>query len=50
MDSVLRRRAAELGLLDADVDAWEPLIDDELASALLSALLTFEDALQELTA
>ena len=48
MDSQLRARAADLGLDDADVSAWEGAIDDELVRALLASLVAFEDALGEL--
>ena len=48
MDSQLRARARELGLSEADIARWEPVADDALVSALLSSLLGFEDAINEL--
>ncbi|MBV8195548.1 MAG: hypothetical protein JOY80_08465 [Candidatus Dormibacteraeota bacterium] len=48
MDSQLRRRADELRLTDADIAAWEVVVDDALVDAVLGAVITYEDALVEL--
>jgi hypothetical protein len=48
MESQLRARAADLGLLDTEVADWEAIVSDSLVAALLGGLLAFEDALTEL--
>lgn len=49
MESLLRTRAADLGLSDTDLAEWDGAIDDELVAALLSGLVAYEDALAELS-
>ena len=48
MESQLRARAADLGLLDSEVAEWEATIDDSLVAAILGGLVAYEDALAEL--
>ena len=48
MESQLRARAADLGLLDVEVTEWESIIDDALVASLLGGLIAYEDALAEL--
>ena len=48
MESQLRARAADLGLQDAEVVEWEATVDDTLVTAVLGALIGYEDALAEL--
>ena len=46
--SLLRSRAADLHLQDADIAELDGRVDDELVQAVLANLVKFEEALDEL--
>jgi hypothetical protein len=43
--ALLRARAEELRLRDDEIAQWAARLDERIVRALLSALITFEDAL-----
>lgn len=48
--SLLRARAAELGLRDEEIETLSTQVDEGVVQALLGNLILFQEALEELNA
>ena len=48
--SLLRARAADLGLRDDEIEGWAAQVDESVVHALLANLILFQEALEELNA
>ena len=48
--SLLRARAAELGLRDDEIEKLSTQVDESVVQALLGNLILFQEALEELNA